>query len=53
MGSERPESENCELLLDADEMVTLPPVAVIVDAWVVLLPMSTFPKLIEVGATVN
>jgi hypothetical protein len=52
-GSERPESENCELLLDAEEIVTLPPVAVIVDAWVVELPMSTLPKLIEAGATVS
>src|ERR1700759_4856754 len=35
---------NCELLLDADETVTLPPDAVIVEGSVSTLPTSTLPN---------
>lgn len=52
-GNDVPEIENCELLLEADETVTLPPVALRVAGWVVLDPISTLPKLKDAGETVN
>jgi hypothetical protein len=52
-GNETPAIANCELLLDADDTVTLPPVALRLEDWVVVVPTSTLPKLIAVGATVS
>jgi hypothetical protein len=48
-GKEIPESENSELLLDAEDTVTLPPVAVRVEVCALLLPRSILPKLSEDG----
>lgn len=48
-GKEVPEIVNCELLLLADEIVTLPPVAVSVEVCVVELPRFTLPKLNDPG----
>jgi len=53
MGNDAPESENCELLLAADDTVTLPPVAVTVETPVVVEPMSTLPKLSVEGVIVS
>lgn len=53
IGSDMPEIENCELLLLAEETVTLPAVAVIVDACVVLVPTFTLPKLNVLGAILS
>src|ERR1700727_1878732 len=52
-GNETPAIANCELLLETDETVTLPPVALRVEDWVVVVPTSTLPKLMAVGATVS
>jgi hypothetical protein len=50
-GKETPGIEYCELLLDPDETVTLPPVAVSVAGCVDELPTSTLPKLSVAGLT--
>src|ERR1700746_3900340 len=52
-GNETPETENCELLLPADETVTGPPVAVITEACVVEVPTSTLPTFSEPGVIVS
>src|ERR1700733_7422023 len=52
-GNEAPAIANCELLLDADETVTLPPFALRVEDCVVVVPTSTLPKLSAVGATIS
>lgn len=44
-GNEAPAIVYCELLLDAEFTVTLPPVAVMLAGCVELLPTSTLPKL--------
>lgn len=48
-GNETPGIEYCELLLDAEFIVTLPPVAVRLAGSVVELPTSTLPKLSVAG----
>src|SRR5579863_9346644 len=52
-GNDAPAIANCELLLAADEMVTLPPVALKVDDCVVEFPTSTLPKFTVVGDAVS
>ena len=52
-GNETPEIPNCELFEEAEETVTLPVVAVIVELSVALLPSSTFPKFRAVGVMVS
>ncbi len=52
-GNEAPTSENCELLLEEEEIVTDPPLALKVTGWLELLPTSTLPKLIAVGLSIN
>ena len=50
-GRDTPETANCELLLEAEETVTLAPVAVMVEDCVPVLPTFTLPKASEVGLT--
>ena len=48
-GKEAPAIANWALLLAAEEIVTLPPVALRVEVCVVDVPSSTLPKFTEVG----
>jgi len=52
-GKETPEIENCELLVFADDTVTTPPVALMLEGCVVVAPTSTLPKLSAVGAMMS
>ena len=52
-GNDNPLSTNSELLLVAEETVTVAPLALSVPVWLLLLPTLTLPKAIVVGATVN
>jgi hypothetical protein len=52
-GKTAPGRANCELLLDAEEIVTLPPTALKVAVCVAVVPTITLPKLSVAGATVN
>src|SRR5579872_242650 len=52
-GKEVPETVNWELLLEAEEIVTLPPEAVIVDGCEPVLPTSILPKLRVDGVTLS
>lgn len=52
-GNATPEIANCELLLEAEDTVTLLPVAVIVEDRVLVLPTSTFPNASELGLKVS
>lgn len=53
IGKEAPAIANCALLRAAEDIVTLPPIALRVDDCVVELPTFTLPKLSAVGAMVN
>ena len=52
-GKASPPSVNWELLELADERVTLPPVAVRLPFWGLVVPTVTVPKLIETGVSAS
>lgn len=52
-GKETAGKKNCELLLAAEEMVTLPPVAPRVTACVPVAPIGTLPKFSALGEMVK